>query len=55
MSYPKGAREVPDRVSKRRKRKFMSNQFTKKRDESEEGSASASSKKISAANASDIP
>jgi len=55
MSYPKGAREIPDRASKRRKRKFMGNQFTKKRDESEEGSASASSKKISAANASDIP
>jgi len=33
----------------------MGNQFTKKRDESEEGNASASSKKISAANASDIP
>ncbi|XP_043257881.1 uncharacterized protein LOC122400460 [Colletes gigas] len=55
MSYPKGSREISDRASKRRKRSFSGNQFTKKSDKSEEGSTSASSKKISASNVSDIP
>jgi len=55
MSYPKGAKETLDRAAKKRKKKFMGNQFTKKHDKSEEESASASSKKISAADASNIP
>lgn len=52
MSYPKDNKETSDRPSKRRKRIFFGNQFTKKSDKSEKGSSSASAKKILTA---DIP